>query len=168
VPELKKFMEQGGTVVTIGSSTALAKHLGLPVASKLVDESGRPLRSEQYYIPGSILQARVDNSHPLAYGMNDRADFFFNESPVFKLESGAESQGIRTIAWYDSKEPLRSGWAWGQHHLEGGLAALEAPVGKGKLILFGPEILNRAQPHGTFKLFFNAVTLNAADRASVR
>jgi hypothetical protein len=168
VPELKKFMEQGGTVVTIGSSTALAKHLGLPVASKLVDESGRPLRSEQFYVPGSILQARVDNSHPLAYGMNDRADFFFNLSPVFKLESGAEAQGIRTIAWYDSKEPLRSGWAWGQHYLEGGLAALEAPVGKGKLILFGPEILNRAQPHGTFKLFFNAVTLNAADRAGVR
>ena len=45
---------------------------------------------------------------------------------------------------------------------------IEAPVGKGKLFLFGPEILNRAQPHGTFKFFFNGITLESADRARVK
>jgi len=24
-------------------------------------------------------------------------------------------------------------------------------------VLFGPEVLQRAQPHGTFKLFFNSI-----------
>ena len=33
----------------------------------------------------------------------------------------------------------------------------EAKVGQGTLWLFGPEILFRAQPHGTFKLFLNAL-----------
>ncbi len=31
----------------------------------------------------------------------------------------------------------------------------EATVGKGTLFLFGPEVLFRAQPHGTFKFVFN-------------
>jgi hypothetical protein len=35
--------------------------------------------------------------------------------------------------------------------------AVEARIGKGRVLLFGPEILHRAQPHGTFKLLFNAI-----------
>ena len=40
----------------------------------------------------------------------------------------------------------------------------EASVGDkgGKLFLFGPEVLNRGQPHGTFKFFFNAIYLAGA------
>jgi hypothetical protein len=61
------------------------------------------------------------------------------------------------VAWYDSKTPLRSGWAWGQEHLQGGTAIVEAKVGPGKLVVFGPQVLFRGQPHGTFKLFFNGI-----------
>ena len=39
----------------------------------------------------------------------------------------------------------------------GGVAIAEAEVGKGKLILCGPQILFRGQPHGTFKFLFNAI-----------
>jgi hypothetical protein len=168
IPELKKFMEAGGTVLTIGTSTALARHVGLPVGDKLVNAQGRRLSQEQFYIPGSVLQVRVDNTQPLAFGMDDKVDVFFDNSPVFTLEKDANATGLSRVAWYDSKEPLRSGWAWGQQVLEGGAAVIEAPVGKGKLLLFGPEILNRAQPHGTFKFFFNGVTLNTAARAKIK
>jgi hypothetical protein len=57
---------------------------------------------------------------------------------------------------------LRSGWAWGQQYLEGGTVAVEATVGKGKVFLFGPEILHRAQPHGTFKFLFNGIYYGTA------
>src|SRR5690606_26124313 len=42
VPKLREFLEAGGTVITIGSSTSLARHLGLPVEDALVErtESG--------------------------------------------------------------------------------------------------------------------------------
>jgi len=58
---------------------------------------------------------------------------------------------------FDTATPLHSGWAWGQKYLDGGIAALDVPMGKGRLLLYGPEILQRAQPHGTFKLLFNGL-----------
>ena len=87
--------------------------------------------------------------------MPERTDFFFDNSPVFRVRAGAA--GVRAIAAFDSPTPLRSGWAWGQKYLDGGVLALEARVGSGRVLLFGPEILQRAQPHGTFKLLFNGI-----------
>jgi hypothetical protein len=57
---------------------------------------------------------------------------------------------------------LRSGWAWGQQNLDQAVAIVEAAVGKGHLVLFGPEITWRAQPHGTFKLLFNGIYYGSA------
>jgi hypothetical protein len=89
--------------------------------------------------------------------MAERTDFFFDNSPVFKLAPGAEAAGLRAFAHFDSPAPLRSGWAWGQKYLDGGVIAVEARVGKGRVVLYSAEILQRAQPHGTFKLLFNAL-----------
>jgi hypothetical protein len=61
------------------------------------------------------------------------------------------------VAWFDSPTPLRSGWAWGQSYLDKGVIAVDAKVGTGRVFLFGPEILMRAQPRGTFKFLFNAI-----------
>jgi hypothetical protein len=71
------------------------------------------------------------------------------------------------VIWFDGASPLMSGWAWGQQHLEGTTAVLEAALGNGRLVLYGPEIVWRAQTHGTFKLLFNAIDL-AAGRSGQR
>jgi hypothetical protein len=134
----------------------------------LVDAAGRPLPADQYYIPGSLLDVRVDDSRPVAYGIGDRAIMSYNRSPVFRLSPGAEPESVRRLAWYDSDHALRSGWAVGEQHLNGGLAAVEASVGNGKLFMFGPGIVERAQPHGTFKFLFNAVYLSSAKEARIR
>jgi hypothetical protein len=150
-------VEKGGTVIAIGSSaTNLAAFLKLPIESQLV-ENGAALPRTKLYIPGSVLSSRVDISSPVANGMAEHTDVFFDDSPVFKLGPDAATKGVKTIAWFDSKTPLRSGWAWGQGYLENGVVAAEAKVGNGKVLLFGPEILQRAQPHGTFKFLFNGI-----------
>ena len=51
------------------------------------------------------------------------------------------------------------GWAWGQAYLDGGVIAIDAPVGQGRLLMFGADILQRAQPYGTFKFLFNGIYL---------
>ncbi len=61
-------------------------------------------------------------------------------------------------AWRGSGgAPLRSGWALGQSFLNEGVAAVDAQLGRGRVLLFGPEITFRAQSHGTFKFLFNAI-----------
>ena len=161
IPQIKQFLEAGGTVITVGTSTNLAQHLGLPVYDYLVERTSageeRELPREKFYVPGSILSASVDNSVPVAYGLDATTDVFFDDSPTFRLGPDAARKGVRPVAWYSSDKPLRSGWAWGQGYLTGGVAVAEARVGQGMLYLFGPEITFRATPHATFKFLFNGI-----------
>ena len=157
LPQLKQFVENGGTILAIGTSaTNLARFLELPLENHLA-ENGNPLPQNRFYAPGSVLRARVDTTLPIAAGLKTHTDVFFDNSPVWKLGPDAAAKNVRPIAWFDSRTPLRSGWAWGQEYLENGVVAAEARVGKGRVFLFGAEILQRAQPHATFKFLFNGI-----------
>lgn len=166
LPQLRKFADDGGTLIAIGSASNIGYQLELPITNALVEKlpngTEQRLPSSQYFVPGSVLQVSVDNTNPVGYGLSEKVDVFFANSPVFRLAPDAVLRGVRPIAWFSSAEPLRSGWAWGQFYLNGGVAALEAPIGKGRVLLFGPEITFRAQPHGAFKLLFNGMYLAGA------
>jgi hypothetical protein len=165
VPEIKKFLEEGGTVVTIGPGTNIAYALSLPVENALTkkDENGNSisLRNTEFYIPGSLLLADVDISEPAAWGMNEKCDVNFDSSPVFRFKDEAAKAGVKKLLWYSDEKPLHSGWALGQNYLKDGIAAFVAPVGKGYFYAFGPEITFRSQPHGTFKLLFNQLYIKS-------
>jgi len=158
VPQLKAFLEAGGTIVTVGSSANLAYDLNLPVHNALVDiVNGRevPYSGDKFFIPGTVLRVSVDTTQTATYGMEKEADVMFDSSPAFKLDADAASKGVKPLLWFASDKPLRSGWAWGQQYLKDDVAAFSAQVGAGTLYSFGPEITFRGQPHGTFKLLFN-------------
>jgi hypothetical protein len=159
IPALQQFLNNGGKVVTIGSSANLAYHLNLPVRNALVEMvngAERNLPGEKFYIPGSVMQVAVNNNYAPNWGMENKADVYFSASPVFKLSPEAIAQKqLIPLAWYPTASTLRSGWAFGQAYLQDGVAAFEANVGKGKLFVYGPEITFRAQTHGTYKMLFN-------------
>ena len=159
VPAIKAFIEAGGKALAIGDSTSIGHHLDV-VENHLVERTAtgpKNLGRDKYYVPGSVLRAEADVAHPLAWGVTGNVDVMFDNSPVFELKPNAFARGVTPVAWFASASPLRSGWAWGQHYLEGGVAVAEAKMGEGRLMLFGPEITFRAQPHGTFKFLFNAI-----------
>ena len=172
IPQIKRFVESGGSVVTIGSSTSMADLLGLPVKDYLTekgpDGKDRPLPREKFYVPGSLLKAHIDNTNPLAYGMPEQVDVVFDSSPVFKLQPDAEQKHTKAVAWFSGPELLDSGWAWGQQYLDGGTAVAEASVGEGKVLLLGPEVAFRSQPAGTFKLLFNGLYYGSAKPATLQ
>jgi hypothetical protein len=104
---------------------------------------------------------KLDPAHPLAWGLPGEVDVMFANSPTFRLPDEAGQSDIARVAWFAGKSPLRSGWAYGQAHLDGGVVVVDASVSKGHLVLYGPQVLFRAQPHGTFKLVFNAIIRSA-------
>jgi hypothetical protein len=159
---LRAFVQAGGTIAAVGTaSREVVDLLGLPVSNYLVErrpgQDDRPLGSDQYYVPGSILRVAVDPTRPSAAGAGSHMDVYFSNSPVFRLAPDAIARGVRPVMWFDSTAPLRSGWAWGQNYLEGGTTAFEAAVGSGRVFAFGPEITFRAQPHATFRFLFNSI-----------
>jgi hypothetical protein len=171
VPQIEKFLEAGGSVVTTGSSTGLAELLGVPVSDYLSemgpDGKLRPLPRQKYYIPGSLLRVTIDNSNPLAYGMPKTVDAFFDNSPVFKLRPDAALKHTSAVAWFSGPAPLVGGWAWGQQYLDGGTTVAEALVGNGKLFLLGPEVTFRAQSHASFKFLFNSLYYGSAQTVTL-
>jgi len=163
IPALKEFTEAGGTIITIGSSANLAYHFKLPIRNALVEMVNgkeRALPGEKFYIPGSVMQVAVNNDHKANWGMKPNADVYFSASPVFNLLPNATATGeVTPLAWFASDKTLRSGWAFGQSYLQQAVAAFEAKVGKGKLMVYGPEITFRGQTHSTYKMLFNQLYL---------
>ena len=160
-PQLRQFVENGGVVLTVGNSTGFGKYLGLPLADVLLekqpDGTEKKISSDKFYVPGSVLRVKVDNTIPIAYGVSADLDVLYSNDPVFRLLPDAKQKGVNPVAWFPNAEPLRSGWALGQNYLNGGNAAIEASVGKGKVFLFGPDITFRGQSHGSFKFLFNGI-----------
>jgi hypothetical protein len=162
IAQIKQFVQDGGSVVAIGSSAMGAvQQFGLPLGNHLV-ENGAPLPREKFYVPGAVLRVSVDDTNPLAHGLGSELDVFFDNDPVFKLATAAPDRTVRSVAWFKDAAPLRSGWAWGQQYLDKGVEIVETNVGQGRVFLMAPEILFRSQPHGSYKLFFNALYLSIA------
>ena len=162
VPEILDFARAGGTVIAVGSSSWLGQYAGLPLSDHLV-ENGRPLSGEQYYTPGSIHSLKIEHDSPLTHGLEDRLDVMISHSPLFDLAPGADAAGVVRLGWFDTDRPLRSGWAWGQEHMQGGTALIQARLGDGELFLFTPRITFRSQSHAAFPLLFNGIFYGSAD-----
>jgi hypothetical protein len=131
VPAIKAFVEAGGKAIAIGESTSIGHNLDL-VEDHLVERTAagpKALGRDKYYVPGSVLRAEADTTHPLAWGVAKGVDVLFDNSPVFELKPSATLHGVTPVAWFPTATPLRSGWAWGQHYLEGGVAVAEVKIG---------------------------------------
>jgi len=174
IPSLKKFVEDGGTIVTMGSSSHLAFDFGTPVSNALVaitpEGKTRQLTNEEFYIPGSLLTVNVDPKLETAWGMADSAEIYYDSNalvadisaPIFRLAPDALAKGVKPIAWFTSKPQLKSGWAMGSIYLNDGIAGAVIPMGSGKLIVYSAEVTFRNQSQGTFKLLFNDLYAHSA------
>ncbi len=151
IPALRQFVEAGGTIILIGQASRMAGALGAGVERVAVGDGGPS-------VPGSILRVHVDNTSPLGFGIDRELDVFFDNGPFFRVTS----EKAAVVAWF-GPEPLRSGWAHGQQHLAGGAAAIDAQVGRGRVLVFGPHVAFRAQSHATFKFLFNAIYSSKAE-----
>lgn len=151
---LSQFVEKGGTLVCIGSSSLFAiEQFRLPVKDSLIG-----LETKDFYCPGSLVKIVNDLNHPIAFGMEEScAGFFWNNSGY---EIDPISEGVnqpRVITKYADKGLFMSGRLIGEKHMAGKAGIVEVPYGEGKIILHGFRVKFRASVPVTFKLFFNSL-----------
>jgi hypothetical protein len=153
VNALKEFVKNGGTLVALGEASNFAiEKFGLGVRDDLAN-----LDSKEFFCPGSTLKVHFDNTHPLAYGMPQEGCVVFYSSLVFSVTASQNSEQYETVARYQDKDILQSGWLIGEDHLVGMPAMIDVEYGKGRVVLIGFRTQHRCQTHGTFKLLFNAM-----------
>ena len=102
VPQIKKFVESGGSVVTVGSSSTMGELLGMPVVNYLTekgpDGKDRPLAAEKFYIPGALLKAKIDNTNPIAFGMPTEVEVMYDNNPLFQTSARCQPEA-RHVGW---------------------------------------------------------------------
>ncbi|HEY7283831.1 MAG TPA: M14 family zinc carboxypeptidase [Vicinamibacterales bacterium] len=146
-----QFVRGGGTVVCLSNASAFAiQELKLPVRNVV---SG--LRSDEFFLRGSIVEIAVDEAHPVMAGMPAKAAVFVDGSPVFETLDGFK--GAVLARYQDAGSPLLSGYLIGESYLNGKAAALDVAVGQGHVVLVGFRPEWRGQPFGAFRVLFNAV-----------
>ena len=159
---LLQFVKHGGTLITLNSSCQLPiNHFKVPLK-----DVSRKYPTAEFFCPSAILKVNVDNTHPIGYGMENTANVVSYGSPFFEFldtdnknsnEKKDMVMSTKIVARYPNSNPFMSGRLIGDHLLHNKPALVEVGYGKGKIIMFGFRPQNRAQPHGTFMMFFNSL-----------
>ena len=164
---LQRFVTAGGTLIAFDASTDFPiDQFGLPVRNSV---AGLP--PERFFVPGSLVRTDIDTGHPFGYGMQPQVAASFSQSRAFEVvrlpqaaEGGREATlaapapPVEVIARYAEDDLLMSGWAMGEErYLAGRPAMVSVGLGSGRVVLFGFRPQFRGQPHGTYKLLFNAI-----------
>jgi hypothetical protein len=160
---LKEFVKKGGTLIMLDSACELViGELGLPVSNVL-----KGIDSKKFFCPGSILKIEVNNNHLIGFGMESEAGAVFSQSPAFKVIPSFNIDA-ETVVKYPNKNPLMSGWIIGEDNISDKSAVVNIPYEKGRVILIGFNVINRAQAYGTFKILFNSIYYGASELTEMK
>jgi hypothetical protein len=167
VQKLMKFVNDGGTIVSWGLSSGL--FLGaqtIKISEKEKEEFQLPvsdvsssLISKGMYVPGSLLNIKLKEDHPITLGMQKSSKVFSRGRPVFSTSIPYFDTDRRVIATYSEDNVLASGYAKNEELLESKSAMVWAKKGKGNFVFYGFYPQFRASTAGTYKLLFNALLL---------
>lgn len=168
---LRAFLQDGGTLVTLDEASRYAiTRLGAPARFVPTTRGSDPTAEQgpepdadsgnvsRFYAPGSIFDVTVDRSHPVASGMGERAAVYFISSTI--LEAGPGARAI--LSYPRDRKALLSGYVYRPEVLAGRAALVEAPVGRGRVLLFGFRPQHRGQAQATYRLLTNAILYGAA------
>ena len=151
---LEAFVENGGTLVTFAQAGDLVlDEFDVPVRNAVAGMSGN-----DFWSPGSTLKVTVDTSSPFAYGMpEDALAIYLAGGQVYETVPGARSSDVRRVVTYIDRDILQSGWLLGEEAIANKAAMVSVEHGDGTIVMIGFRAQHRAQTHGTYKLFFNAL-----------
>lgn len=163
------WIRRGGVLITEGGTAAVPVEYGLAPGVSIAD--ARTLRAR-----GSVIRAGVrDALSPLAYGYERSLDVYFNQSPLFQVdttearptEQARDSSAVadlrrmrpRIIVRFHPRADslLVSGLLDGGSELAGRPALVDVPLGSGHVVLFAIRPFWRWETQGSFAFGWNAL-----------
>ncbi len=152
VVEIRKFVEAGGVLVTLGTASAFPAEFGI---TRRV-EAGRT--SPQFYAPGPIVQAEIlRTASPIFYGYSEKTiPVRWANGPLLTVpERDREQQVLMRFPGGDAS--VLSGLMRGANEIRGRPAVVDVPVGDGRVVMFATNPCYRWQNFGEFNMLFNSV-----------
>jgi hypothetical protein len=165
VEKVKRFLEEGGTVVASGGGPLRWLKTNGLAAIEFKNPPSDPVGRRNYdqmeedraatRLPGAIFEADVDRSHPLCYGYDrDRIATFLGDAVFLEASKNPYSTPV-----FFTEKPLLAGY---MHPRQKALVSRAAfavvyGYGKGRVVGFAGDPNFRAFWYGTNRLFANAV-----------
>ncbi len=151
---LDAFARAGGTLVTFAQAGQLVlDEFDVPVRDAVAGMWGN-----EFWAPGSTLRVSVDTSSRFGFGMpEDALIAYLAGGQVYETVPGRRSSDVRRVVTYRDRDLLQSGWLLGEEAIANKAAMVSVRHGEGEIVMIGFRAQHRAQTHGTFKLFFNAL-----------
>lgn len=165
VAELSRFVEQGGLLLTFGVASYLPAEFGL---TRLVDAQ-RP--TGNWYAPGPYVQTEVlQPTHPVMFGYSGKTlPVRWADGPLLQIagqggpfgpdpSAQARPDAPQVIARFTGGDAgVLSGLMRGADQVRNRPAIVDAPVGKGRVLLYVNNPIYRWQTFGEHALVFNAL-----------
>jgi hypothetical protein len=149
--EMRKFASAGGTLITLGESSAVPADFGLTADISVK----RP--SAAFYAPGPIVTANVLKvSSPIFYGYTDRA------IPVRWASTALLSVPLRDkrnvlMEFPGGEKSVLSGFMNGADEIKDRPAIVLSPLDSGQVLMFATNPVYRWQNFGEFRMLYNAI-----------
>ncbi len=151
VVALQKFVEAGGTLITLGVASNFPPEFGL---TRRIEASRT---SPQFYAPGPIVKAEIVRpTHPIFYGYTEKTlPVRWASGPLLTVQQPDRDEVLMRFPGGD--ESVLSGFMKGANEVRGRPAIMDVPVGAGKVLLFATNPCYRWQNLGEFRMLFNAI-----------
>jgi hypothetical protein len=160
--EFQKFVEEGGVLLTLGVASAFPAEFG--IARGVEAQNPAP----GFYAPGPYVQGEILlPDHPVMFGYTQKTvPIRFNGGPLlqagppqgFEQFAGSSPERPQVIARYTGGEAgVLSGLMRNPDQIRNRPMVVEAPAGKGRVILFANNPIYRWQTFGEHAMVFNAL-----------
>jgi hypothetical protein len=168
--KLMNFIDNGGLIISWGSSTALFEGT-LTISGEKEDDKeefklpfrdiSENLSKQGLYCPGSLVRMKVLQDHPITMGLQKEIGIFFRGQPVFATSVPEMDMDRRAIGVLPEKDILISGYSEKEELAGNKTVLLWVKKGKGQFVFFAFSPQFRASTHVSYKLLFNSILLNA-------
>ena len=158
--EFQKFVEDGGLLITLGVASHFPAEFGISLA---VEAYPTP---SSFYAPGPIVQAEIlQPDHPVFFGYVGRTlPVRWSGGPLLQVSGSGERENetgreraVALMRFPGGEANVLSGLMRGADQIRNRPAIVDAPVGKGRVLLYTINPIYRWQNFGEHNLVFNAL-----------